>query len=194
MMKLAIAFLTLVALSIVSFTQNTGSQAQPVKPADPAKPFISTDGKFSIALPEVSGDPVSWDVGIGKFTGQGYTWHMSECSYTLYYADKPGDMRSRNAGRVLETFRRQVLYQMQVEKGKNRLDMPIRMGYYPGREFKWETEFMAVMMHAYCTGDRLYVLTANVPEPQGKDKSAAMKTLGSFKILEDSDLKRLNKK
>ena len=191
MMKLALAFLTLIALSIVSFTQN--SQTPSTKP-DAAKPFVSTDGKFSIALPEVSGDPVSWDVGIGKFTGQGFTWHMSECSYTLYYADKPGNMRSRNAGRVLETFRRQVLYQMQVEKGKNRLDMPIRMGYYPGREFKWETEFMAVMMRAYCTGDRLYVLTANVPEPQGKDKSAAMKTISSFKILEDSDLKRLNKR
>src|SRR5579872_4137254 len=90
MMKLMLETILLIALGITVFSQNPDSKdaTDPkLKPPDKANPFVSAEGKFSIALPQATGNPVSWDMGIGKFLGEGLTWHMAECSYTLYYAD-----------------------------------------------------------------------------------------------------------
>ncbi|HZS45928.1 MAG TPA: hypothetical protein VFC63_12565 [Blastocatellia bacterium] len=195
MIKIIFAILLSVSVVLCTQTPDNKSQEGPELKLDKSKPFISPEGKFSIALPQVTGDPVSWDMGIGKFTGQGYTWHMAECSYTLYFADRPSGVLLRSPLRLLDAVRRQIRYQMDVEKGKNIEDMPTRLGVYPGREFRWETQDLVVFTRAYVALDRIYVLTANVPQTQPKeDKSTAAKTLSTFKILEDGDIKRLTKK
>ena len=158
-----------------------------------AKHFVSADGRFSIALPEVSGQPIRMNLGIGMFVGMGYSWLMSEGSYNLYYADKPADVRARSDPKIIGLMRAPILWQMRLDKGKSAREMPIHMGYIYGREYHWETQDVETVIRTFVSGDRIYQITANVPLSDGKEKSATLKIIDTFKILNDNEIKKLTK-
>ena len=194
--KLIWVILLSITFSIASVAQDPKSQNGAVstsKPAEASKTFVSTEGKFAIALPEIKGDPLALNLGIGRFIGKGFSWLQSQGSYTVVYADKPADVRPRSDPKILALMRTPILWQIQLDKGKNAYEMPMRMGFILGREYRWETQDVITVIRTFVQGDRVYEVTANVPLEDGKGKAAALKVLDTFKILSDGDLKKLAK-
>jgi hypothetical protein len=192
--KLISIILLSITFSIASIGQDSKSQnaAGPaVKSVEGSKTFVSAEGRFSIALPEIKGDPLALNLGIGRYIGKGFSWLQSQGSYTIVYADKPADVRPRSDPKILALMRTPILWQIQLDKGKSAREMPMRMGYLLGREYRWETQDVITVIRTFVSGDRVYEITANVPLEDGKETSAALKVLGTFKILTDGDMKKL---
>ena len=186
----------LLTLSIATVGQNPNQPnggKSAVKPGEPAKPFVSTEGRFAIALPEIKGEPLALNLGIGRYLGKGFSWLQSQGSYTIVYADKPPDVRPRSDPKILALMRTPILWQMQLDKGKKAYEIPMRMGFILGREYRWQTQDVITVIRTFVLNDRVYEITANVPLEDGKEKSAALKVVDTFKILSEGDLNKLAK-
>src|SRR5258707_802985 len=115
-----------------------GEKARSVTNVDAAKSFVSVDGRFAIALPEmISGFyDISSNTSIGRIPGVSYSWRMAEGTYTVSLLDRPDD--TGNVERFFDGVRDGILSQLKSANATLAKEEGLHLGKIPGRQLRIE--------------------------------------------------------
>jgi hypothetical protein len=156
-----------------------------------AGPFVSLEGRFSIALPQgINGfRPLAIDSPAGKMSGDAYIWKMKEGSYTAGYVDAPQSMEDADSSAQIFTSIRNGLAAWAGSKnGKLISDRQMELDKHPAVEVKLEFPEALLWQRCYVVSNRLYQIVLVVSKDQRPYEAVAVKVLDSFKILTEAEV------
>jgi len=159
--------------------------------------FVSTDGRFSIALPpDYHGfTPVSANTAAGKITGDSYDWSMKEGRFTAGYIDRPEVLEEpAMAGKTLDFMRDNMIERSKPKAGKFVGEQSMSGLGHPGREIRIEFPDGLFIERIFLVNKRMYLLSVILHQDQLSKENIAVRCLDSFKILSPSDLEAALKK
>ena len=156
-----------------------------------AGPFVSLEGRFSIALPQGANSfrPLAIETPAGKMTGDAYNWAMKEGSYTAGYVDAPQSMEDSDSNaRMFAGIRDGLAAWATSKNGKLISDRRMELDKHPAMEVKLEFPAALLWQRCYVVSNRLYQIVLVVNTDQRPHEAAAVKVLDSFKILTEAEV------
>ena len=152
----------------------------------PDRPFVSVEGKFTIALPErfTSHHPIKIQGDIATIAGDSFEWETAEGKFTVFYLDTPaliGGSAGANAG--LDQFREQTLKQIANSKGTILSDRDILVSGIPGAEIKADMSGFLYTFRGCLTGRRLYEWRVAIPKNATPDLASTDRVMDSFRLI-----------
>ena len=185
--------------SLAPFTSIAAQHQPSVKPAMNAKedpeprslsgveasdPFVSNDGRFSIALPKESLTSFSpFEPGKPQ-SGGTYEWEVKEGRFAIQYFDKP-DAASFTTAERQQMLADGLAGALKNAGGTRITEEPSDLGSVTGRKIKLMLSGNQVMLgRAYNDRTRLYVLFAQPNSSLPGAEQLVTKVLDTFKIIE----------
>lgn len=161
-----------------------------------AGPFVSLQGRFSIALPQQQNmfRGVSIPSPFGNAIGDSFEWRMKEGSFTAGYVDaaQPGD--DPETTKLVFARIREGLEQA-AKEGNGRLvsEREVQVHKHQGRELRVEFSAGSVIYRVYLVSRRLYQVAAMLESDQKVYEKIAMDVLDTFKVLSEEEVANARK-
>jgi len=212
-LNLFLAICLAVAVSIGSFAQGSrigaqvksdsaateiilGSGSQQQQPKESilsvksSRPYVSLQGRFSIALPEQvpSFHPVSYPTPNGTLTGRTFDWPMAEGEYHITYADKPSYAPNVDTEQFLDLVLAGLVQDAKTLQATELKQQKVRLSTYSGRKLQYRTPSGIAAMCIYMDGPRMYQVLLTILNDQSSQAAAAIKVLDTFKILTPAEI------
>ncbi len=186
----------LIGLALAVFVTQAFAQGFSVESKSPpsvvgAGPFVSLEGRFSIALPAGTHGfrPVALDTPSGRLTGDAYNWTMKEGSFTAGFADAPQPMDdAETVARIFGSIREGLSAWANSKNGKLAGDRQLDMDKHPGLEVKLEFPEGSLWQRFCVESNRIFQLVLLVKTNQRSNEAVALKVLDSFKILSAAEV------
>ncbi|MFL6209800.1 MAG: energy transducer TonB [Pyrinomonadaceae bacterium] len=184
--------LLLVALSLgsVSLAQNFQQRESPApsatRPNELQQVFMTTEGGFTIALPDppTRDEPRPGGSEKAGTAGRTYSWFTNAGAYYVNYYDSfPGPVGPIDSGQVLDGLQEMIL---KTVGGKLLAQTAMVLDWYAGRELRVENDKGFYIFRLFPVRQRLYQLTAFFPKSMNvteAQQAAAARTLDSFRLL-----------
>jgi len=188
---IVLAVLATVGLASPVFAQGSSVESKSPPSVVGAGPFVSLQGRFSIALPKGMHGfrPLSVDTPAGKLTGDAYNWTMKEGRYTAGFVDGVQSMEDADASATIFGNIRQGMAAWATSKnGKLIGDRQIELDKHPGLEIKLEFPETILWQRFYVVSSRLFQLVLIVNTDQRPYEAEALKVLDTFKILSEAEV------
>ena len=181
----------LTGLSLAVFVAEAFAQGFSVESKSPpsvvgAGPFVSLEGRFSIALPADTHGfrPVAINSPAGKLTGDAYSWTMKEGSFTAGFADAAQSIDdAETVAKIFSNIREGMSSWAISKNGRLASDRQFDMDKHPGLEVKLEFPEGNLWQRLCVESNRIFQLVVLVKSNQLSDEAAALKALDTFKIL-----------
>lgn len=185
--------LTVLAVVFVSpvFAQGFSVESKSPPSVVGAGPFVSLEGRFSIALPAGTHGfrPLSVDTPVGRLTGNAYNWTMKEGRYTAGFVKGTHSMEDADSSTtILGTIRQNMTAFATSKNGKLISDRPVELEKHPGFELKLEFPDALFWQRVYIVSSRLFQIVLIVSPDQRPYEAEAVKVLDSFKILSETEV------
>lgn len=188
--------IVLIALATVVFAVQVFAQGFDIDSKSPpsvvgAGPFVSLEGRFSIALPQGihSFRPLAVDSPAGKMRGDAYLWTMKEGDYTASYVDAPQPMEDADSSaRIFANIRNGSTNWAASKNGKIISDRLMEFDKHPALEMKLEFPEGLLWQRFYVVSKRLYQVVLLLKTDQRTYEEVAGKVIDSFKILSDAEV------
>lgn len=180
-----------VVCSIVSFGQGFSAGSNSPPSVTGTYSFISTEGRFSISLPqEFHGfKPVSANSPTGRITGDSYDWAMKEGSFTAGYIDRPEVLDElATAKRMLDSMRDGLVEKAKARGGTFVAERSVSGIGHPGREVRIDFPDGLFIQRIYLVLKRMYLVSAVLHQDQRANETAVVTILDSFRILSDAEV------
>lgn len=185
-----LVFATAVLVSPV-FAQGFSVEGKSDQSVVGAGPFVSLEGRFSIALPQQTNGfrPLTINSEVGKMTGDAYNWTMKEGSYTAGFVDIAQPMEDAVAsGRLFAGIRDGLVAWAGTKNGKLIGERPMTFDKHPALEVKLEFPDRLLWQRFYVVSNRLFQVLLSMRTEQRPYEAVAVKVLDSFKILSDEEV------
>ena len=183
-------FATLV-LASPAFAQGFSVESKSPPTVVGAGPFVSLQGRFSIALPKgMHGfKPLAVDTPAARLTGDAYNWTMKEGRYTVGFVEGPQSMEgAEDVAAIFGNVRRGMTAWATSRNGKITGDRQIELDKHPGLELKLEFPDALYWQRVYIVSGRLLQVALVVNTDQRSYEAEALKVLDTFKILSEADV------
>lgn len=157
--------------------------------AQESGPFVSQEGRFSIALPAENNGvkPLAVDSPLGQLTGNAYEWKLKEGTYTVGFVDAPNSIEdAENTARILGSIRERMTAWATSKNGKVTSDKPAEIEKHPGLELKLDFPNALLWQRFYVVSNRLYQVILVLKADQRPGEAVAVKVLDSFKLLSEA--------
>jgi hypothetical protein len=174
--RVVLILLVTAALSATVFAQESG-------------PFVSKEGRFSIALPAENNGvkPLAVDSPLGQLSGNAYEWKIKEGTYTVGFVDAPNSIEdAENSGRIFGSIRERMSAWATSKNGKVLSDKPVEIEKHPGLELKLDFPNALLWQRFYVVSNRLYQVILVLKADQRPGEAVAVKVLDSFKLLSEA--------
>ncbi|HXR98990.1 MAG TPA: hypothetical protein VN724_00420 [Pyrinomonadaceae bacterium] len=190
-MKLVLIGVAIALLVSQAFAQGFSVESKSPPSVVGAGPFVSLEGRFSIALPAGTHGyrPVALDTQAGKLTGDAYNWTMKEGSFTAGFADaaQPID-DAESVAKIFGNIRDGMSAWANSKNGKLASDRQFEMDKHPALEVKLEFPEGNLWQRFCVESNRIFQLVLLVKSNQSSDEAVALKVLDSFKILSAAEV------
>ena len=189
--RILLIVLVITALGAQVFAQGFRVESKSAPSVVGAGPFVSLEGRFSIALPQGTHGfrPLAIESPAGRMSGDAYNWRMKEGSYTAGYVDAPQSMEDADSSTQIFTSIRSGLAAWAGSKnGKLISDRQMELDKHPAVEVKLEFPEALVWQRCYVVSKRLYQIVLVVSTEQRPYEAVAVKVLDSFKILSETEV------
>ncbi|HET6976950.1 MAG TPA: hypothetical protein VFI24_11540 [Pyrinomonadaceae bacterium] len=156
-----------------------------------AGPFVSLEGRFSIALPkQISGfRPLALDSPAGRMRGDAYNWTMKEGNYIAGFVDSPQSMENPDSiARLFAGIRDGLAAWATSKGGKLAGERQMMFDKHPGLEMKLEFPERVLWQRFFVVSNRVYEVLLNLTTDQRPNEAVAVKVLDSFKILSEAEV------
>jgi len=188
--------IVLIALATAGLAAQVFAQGFDIESKSPpsvvgAGPFVSLEGRFSIALPQGihSFRPLAVDSPAGKMRGDAYLWTMKEGDYTASYVDAPQPMEDADSSaRIFANIRNRSTNWVASKNGKIISDKLIELDKHPALELKLQFPEGLLWQRFYVVSKRQYQVVLLLKTDQRTYEEVAGKVLDSFKILSDAEV------
>ena len=155
-----------------------------------AGPFVSLQGRFSIALPQQQHAyrGLSIPGPAGTATGDSFEWRMKEGSFSALYLDAPQPLD--NPKTVKSTFDniRAEMEKLATESGAKLVsEKTIALNSHPGRELRFEFSAGSMICRVYLVSRRMYQVALMLTSEQKIHEATALKVLDSFKVITEAE-------
>jgi hypothetical protein len=195
-LRFSLRALVLTVLATVVFVSPVFAQGLSVESKSPpsvvgAGPFVSLEGRFSIALPPgIHGfRPLSLDTPAGRLTGDAYNWTMKEGRYTAGFVNGTQSMENAEATATIFGNIRQGMTAWATSKnGKLIGERSVELDKHPGLEVKLEFPEAILWQRFYVVSSRLFQIVLVVSTDQRPYEAEAVKVLDSFKLLSEAEV------
>jgi len=195
-LRFSLRALGLTVLATVVFVSPVFAQGLSVESKSPpsvvgAGPFVSLEGRFSIALPPgIHGfRPLSLDTPAGRLTGDAYNWTMKEGRYTAGFVNGTQSMENAEATATIFGNIRQGMTAWATSKnGKLIGERSVELDKHPGLEVKLEFPEAILWQRFYVVSSRLFQIVLVVSTDQRPYEAEAVKVLDSFKVLSEAEV------
>jgi len=156
-----------------------------------ARTFVSPEGRFSIALPAISGfGPLSIPTQFEDAKGDLYQWQTKEATFGIGYADAS---RSLDQPELANTFFKSETERFNKAATSNNGSVAavkkITLGKYPGIEQRVDLFTGSVIQRTYIVSRRIYEIVAVMTNDQKPYEKLAIGVLDSFKVLDEAEAK-----
>jgi hypothetical protein len=157
-----------------------------------AGPFVSPEGRFSMALPRQPHGyrPMPVFTPLATADGHYYDWDLKEGVFSAAYADFPGPIDSEMAGKILSDLRLRAEKRVTSYRGKVVAEKQITIDNNPGMELKIEFPNAYMVNRIYFVSRRMYDISALLVNQKRVYEAAASNVLDSFKILSEAEVKK----
>ena len=186
----------LILFAIGSLVSPVFGQAVKTESVVGAGPYLSLEGRFSIALPLVPSGfkPLSVDSAVGKMHGDAYTWKMKEGSFTVGYVDatQPIDDAVTTA-KIFASIRDGLASLASSRNGKVAAEKQIEIDKHQVLEVKLEIPQAVFWQRCYVASSRLYQIVLIIRPEQLAGEAVALKVLDTFKILTEAEVSEAKK-
>ena len=186
----------LVALAIGSLVSPVFGQGVKTASVVGAGPFVSLEGRFSIALPTVTSGvkPLSVDTAVGKMQGEASSWKMKEGNFTVGYVDASQAIDDTvTTAKIFASIRDGLASLASSRNGKITAEKQIEIDKHPMLEVKLELPQAVFWQRCYVASSRLYQIVLIVRPEQLADEAVALKVLDTFKILTEAEVSEAKK-
>ena len=155
-----------------------------------SRTFVSTEGRFSIALPNVNGFgsltiPTPFDDAKGDL----YQWRTREATFGIGYADAPQPLDQPD---VAKTFFKSATERFNkaatTNSGSIAAVKQITLDKYPGIEQRVDLFTGTVIQRTYIVSRRIYEIVAVMKNEQRVYESVALGVLNTFKVLSEAEV------
>jgi len=180
-----------VLCSIVSQGQGFSVGSKSPAPVNGTDSFVSTEGGFSISLPQDFHGfrPVSANSPTGRITGDSYDWTMKEGSFTAGYIDRPETLdEPATAKRVLGFMRNSLVEKAKAKGGTFVSERSLSGIGHPARELRIDFPDGLFIQRTYLVLKRMYLVSVILHTDQRSNESVVVPILDSFKILNDAEV------
>lgn len=161
-----------------------------------AGPFVSLEGRFSIALPLVTNGvkPLSVDTSVGKMQGDAYSWKTKEGRFTVGYVDASQAIDDTvTTAKIFASIRDGLASLASSRNGKLTAEKQIEIDKHPVLEVKLELPQAVFWQRCYVASSRLYQIVLIIRPEQLADEAVALKVLDTFKILTEAEVSEAKK-
>ncbi|MEK6283867.1 MAG: hypothetical protein AABN95_26235 [Acidobacteriota bacterium] len=156
-----------------------------------AGPFVSLQGRFSIALPQQQHGfrGLSIPTPIGTATGDAYEWRMKEGAFTAGYVDAAKSLDDLETSKSIFAGVREGMERLAKESGGKLVsDKQIELNKHQARELRFEFFTGLLIYRIYLVSSRLYQVVVMLKSDQRVHEAIAVKVLDSFKILNEEEV------
>ena len=177
-----LALIIAIAISLLA-----PQQAEPPS-AVGAKPFVSSFGKFSIALPNVTRfGPLTIPTPLGHARGQLFQWETKEATFGVGYGDAAQPLNGPVASKQffdedIDRFNKVA----SANNGNIATVKQITLDKHAGIEQRVDLFTGTVIQRTYIASRRVYEVVAVMNNNQKTHESVAVDVLNSFKILSEA--------
>jgi len=188
---IVLAVLATVVLVSPAFAQGFSVESKSPPSVVGAGPFVSLQGRFSIALPKGMHGfrPLAVDTPAGRLTGDAYNWTMKEGRYTVGFVQGPQSMEgAEDVAALFGNVRRGMTAWATSKNGKITSDVQIELDKHPGLEMKLEFPDALFWQRVYIVSGRLFQVVLIVNTDQRTYQAEALKVLDTFKILSEAEV------
>jgi hypothetical protein len=188
---LVLTFLATLVLVSPVFAQGFSVESKSPPSVVGAGPFVSLEGRFSIALPAGTHGfrPLSLDTPAGRLTGNAYNWTMKEGRYTAGFVDGAQSMEDAEARASIFGNIRDGMAAWAISKnGKVTGDRLVELDKHPGLEVKLEFPEAILWQRFYLVSKRLFQIVLVVSTAQRPYEAEAVRVLDSFKLLSEAEV------
>lgn len=188
--------MVLIALAIGSIVSPVFGQGVKTASVVGAGPFVSPEGRFSIALPTVTSGvkPLSVDTAVGKMQGEASSWKMKEGNFTVGYVDASQAIDDTvTTAKIFASIRDGLASLASSRNGKITAEKQIEIDKHPMLEVKLELPQAVFWQRCYVASSRLYQIVLIVRPEQLADEAVALKVLDTFKILTEAEVSEAKK-
>ena len=188
---IVLAVFATVVLVSPAFAQGFSVESKSPPSVVGAGPFVSLQGRFSIALPKGMHGfrPLAVDTPAGRLTGDAYNWTMKEGRYTVGFVQGPQSMEgAEDVAALFGNVRRGMTAWATSKNGKITSDVQIELDKHPGLEMKLEFPDALFWQRVYIVSGRLFQVVLIVNTDQRTYQAEALKVLDTFKILSEAEV------
>ncbi|HKY42424.1 MAG TPA: hypothetical protein VJM50_04980 [Pyrinomonadaceae bacterium] len=160
-----------------------------------AQPFVSTFGKFSIALPNPTRfGPLTIPTPFGNGRGQLFQWETKEATFGVGYADAFQPLEDPEIAKDFFKSATDRFNKIATENNGNVGKVKqITLDKHPGIEQRVDLFTGTVIQRTYIVSRRVYEVVAVMKNNQQSYESVALGVLDSFKVLSEADVKAKEK-
>jgi hypothetical protein len=154
-------------------------------------PFVSLEGRFSIALPQQQHGftPLAIDTPVGRATGDAYSWDMKEGNFTAGYVDAALKWDEPDTtARVFGSVRDGLMAWASTTNGKLISERRFEFEKYPALEVILDFPQARLVQRFFLTSRRLYQLVLVLRPEQRAYEALAFKVLDSFNVLSETEV------
>ena len=153
--------------------------------------FVSLEGRFSIALPQMKHgfSSTSIEIPAGRATGDFYTWKMKEGVYTVGFVDAPQSSNEAETSKALVAKARATTVTFADSNNGKLTERSIALDKHPGTEIRVEFPTAVLIQRLYLVSRRLFQLIRVVKAEQHIFEGVAVNVLDSFKLLNEAEVK-----
>ncbi|HJU93273.1 MAG TPA: hypothetical protein VJ656_10095 [Pyrinomonadaceae bacterium] len=156
-----------------------------------AQRFVSTFGKFSIALPNPTRfGPLTIPTPLGNARGHLFHWETKEATFGVGYGDAAQPLDGPVATKqffdgATDRFNKVA----SANSGNVGAVKPLTLDKHPGIEQRVDLFTGSVIQRTYIVSRRVYEIVAVMKNNQKTYESVALGVLDSFKVLSDAEVK-----
>lgn len=185
-----ILFTTTVFISNV-FAQGFSVESKSKPTVAGAGPFVSLEGRFSIALPQDTHGfrPLAVDTPSGQMRGDAYSWNMREGTFTAGHVDAPRSMEDADSTtNLFAGIRDGMAAWVGTKNGKLVGERRLELDKHPGFEVKLEFPEALFWQRFFIVSNRLYEVLLVLSTDQRSYETEALKVLDTFKVLSEAEV------
>jgi hypothetical protein len=151
--------------------------------------FTSLDGRFTIALPSTVSAyrPLNAPTPVGQIEGQTFVWSTARGRFSVSYLDYPKQFAA-SSKTLLDEMRGDLLDIATKSQGKFKGEREMSISGHAGREMRADFTDGSLLAWAFFEQDRLYKLTATIPNSEPEREAEARRVLASFRLLSTEEI------